>query len=164
MYSKTLALLLIFVAACSGGSEVDERSESARVLDVLDGDSIVVALNRERVEVRLFGIDAPERGQAYSTQARDGLAAIVAREDVSLVPVDKDRFGRVVANVIRIDDRLDVNREMVRRGHAWVYRQYNDDKDWLALEATARDSRSGLWANADPVPPWQWRRENPRDR
>lgn len=156
--------VLVLLAACSGGSQADAEAATARVIDVLDGDSVVVKMDAGRVEVRLFGIDAPEHKQAYSDSARKGLEDLVNNRDVELLPVEKDRFGRTVAQLLRKSDRLNVNQEMLRRGHAWVYRQYNDDKAWIAIETEARDAGRGLWAGDDPVPPWNWRRENPRKR
>ena len=55
-------------------------------------------------------------------------------------------------------DGLDVSEEQVRRGMAWVYRTYSKDPQLLRLEADAREARLGLWADATPVPPWEWRR------
>lgn len=55
-------------------------------------------------------------------------------------------------------DGVDVGEEQVRRGMAWVYRTYSKDPQLLRLEADAREARLGLWADATPVPPWEWRR------
>ena len=161
MRSLLVIPVLVLLAACSGGSQ---EASAARVIDVLDGDSVMVQTDAGRVEVRLFGIDAPEHRQTYSNTARKGLEELVNKRDVELIPVEKDRFGRTVAQLVRKSDQLNVNKEMVRRGHAWVYRQYNDDKAWLAIETKAREAKRGLWAGDNPEPPWKWRRENPRNR
>jgi len=63
--------------------------------------------------------------------------------------------GRVVGRVYA--EGLDVNAEQLRRGMAWVYRQYNKDKSLLAIEGDARRDRRGLWADVRPVPPWKFR-------
>ena len=69
-----------------------------------------------------------------------------------------DRFGRLIADVLLPDGRS-LNRELVKAGLAWWYRRYAAD-DWLLkeLEAAARTARRGLWVDAKPVPPWEWRR------
>jgi len=67
-----------------------------------------------------------------------------------------DRYGRIVGRVYV--DGLDVNRELVARGMAWVYRKYSNDPELLRLEAEAREKGLGLWADPNPVPPWEWRR------
>ena len=67
-----------------------------------------------------------------------------------------DRYGRTLGRIYQ--SGLDVNAEMVRRGMAWVYVKYVKDKRLNQLEAEARKQRRGLWADEDPVPPWEWRR------
>jgi endonuclease YncB( thermonuclease family) len=85
---------------------------------------------------------------------------------VSLEVVTVDAYGRTVALVRRTSDDLDVNREMVRQGHAWVYRRYTQDPSLIALEEAARDERRGIWSlpETDRVPPWAWRKQNRRPR
>ena len=51
-----------------------------------------------------------------------------------------------------------LNTEQVRRGMAWVYRQYSKDRARYALESDARAARRGLWADSQPAPPWEWRK------
>jgi endonuclease YncB( thermonuclease family) len=65
---------------------------------------------------------------------------------------------------LRVSDGLDVNAEMVRLGHAWVFRRYTDDPALIALEEAARDARRGLWRlpAAERIPPWRWRQGNRR--
>jgi endonuclease YncB( thermonuclease family) len=64
------------------------------------------------------------------------------------------RFERVVGEVYV--DGLDVNREVVAQGYAWGFRRYPDDPELLALEAEAREKGLGLWADPNPIPPWEW--------
>ncbi len=68
-----------------------------------------------------------------------------------------DRYGRIVGRVYV--DGIDVNRELVAQGFAWVYRKYSDDAELLELEAQARGKGLGLWTDPNPIPPWDWRRE-----
>ena len=108
-------------------------------------------------KVRLAEIDAPELGQAYGKQAREKLADEVFGKTVQVVDQGKDRAGRWVARVYV--DGLDVNRELVAQGAAWHYAAASSDPSLGDLEARARGSRIGLWADPDPVPPWQWRQQ-----
>ncbi len=73
--------------------------------------------------------------------------------------VTVDRHGRTVARLYVGD--LDVNREMVRLGAAWIYRKYSKDQSLLNVEAEAKATKRGLWAlpEAEQVPPWEWRRK-----
>ena len=72
--------------------------------------------------------------------------------------MDVDRYGRTVGEVILPDGRV-LNHELVRAGLAWWYRRYApDDKTLEQLERGARGANRGLWADPNPVPPWEWRR------
>ena len=85
-------------------------------------------------------------------------ADIAFKKDARVVWSERDRYGRVVGRVFV--DGLDVNAEMVRQGHAWVYRQYASDESLFGLENEARAAKLGLWAlsEADKMPPWEWRK------
>jgi endonuclease YncB( thermonuclease family) len=140
--------------ACALLAASPEPAFTARVRSVADGDSLVVSPD---VRVRLFGIDSPEGDQPYGDRARAELSRLVAGRVVTVTPVDRDDYGRVVARV-SVGER-DVNAELVRAGAAWVYRRYTDDPMLLAAEAEAREARRGIWSLAKPdqVPPWDWR-------
>jgi endonuclease YncB( thermonuclease family) len=69
-----------------------------------------------------------------------------------------DRYHRTIGTVFV--GKLNVNAEQVRLGFAWVYRRYARDSALFLLENEAHDSRRGLWVDADPVPPWDWRKEH----
>ncbi len=144
--------------------ERDGDTGEGEVLHVFDGDSFTMAGPQGEIEVRLFGIDSPERRQGWSRRSRQALRELIEGERVRLDVVNTDRHGRLVARVFRVRDGLDVNAEQIRGGHSWVYRHYTDDAEWLALEAAARAEGRGLWSlpEADRDPPWEWRRENRR--
>jgi endonuclease YncB( thermonuclease family) len=69
----------------------------------------------------------------------------------------RDRYGRTIGDAVLADGRI-LSKEMVRAGLAWQYRQYSKDKELAALEADARSSKRGLWADESPVAPWTWRK------
>ena len=130
----------------------------ARVVAVVDGDTIEVLAGQERKKIRLAGIDTPERGQPWAGQAKAALSARVFGRDVRINEVAVDRYGRTVGEVYA--DDVCVGCELVREGHAWVYRQFTQDRVLLDLEAEARAEGRGLWAlpESQRVPPWEWRR------
>ena len=135
------------------------------VVRVKDGDSLVVESNGREAEVRLADIDTPEVNQPRGDEAREALRSLVAGKDVRLELVGGDAYRRIVAHVFV--GEIDVNAELVRRGLAWVRRAYDPAPSLVALEDGARQARRGLWADADPVPPWIWRKtkqtDNPRE-
>lgn len=128
------------------------------MVGVVDGD-LMTCLDDTggQHKVRLAEIDAPEMGQDYGKQAREKLADAVFGKTVQVVDQGKDRAGRWVARVYV--DGVDVNRELVAQGAAWHYAAASSDPSLGDLEARARSSRIGLWAEPDPVPPWQWRQQ-----
>lgn len=127
-----------------------------RVVSVADGDTLKVLSGRKETTIRLEGIDAPERRQPYSDRSKQALSGMVFGKEVRVVVRERDRYGRTVG-VVYVG-RTHVNREMVRQGWAWHYRQYSDDPELARAEAAARKARRGLWAERNPVAPWDWRR------
>jgi endonuclease YncB( thermonuclease family) len=136
------------------------------VVKVRDGDSIDVLRERRPVTVRVFGVDAPERGQPYSARAKSFTADLVGNHEVLIEVEDVDRYGRVVGDVVLADGRH-LGAELVRAGLAWHYRRYASDPELARLEEDARRDKRGLWAEPAPVPPWVYRgarRARPRAR
>lgn len=140
-----------------------QRRETARlvgrVIRVIDGDSLVVRLQSGPIEVRLSGADAPEYDQPGGPEAKRALAARLRRgSEVSLEPVEQDRYDRLIAVVHRGDEVLE--EYLLRQGHAWAYRRYVTDVRYCDLEDEARAHRRGLWARSVTarVAPWDWRR------
>lgn len=152
-----LLLVLLVAAVIVECAAAQTATLPARVLRVIDGDTLDARLSSGRIRVRLHGIDAPERDQPGGDAATRWLAARVADRDVQLEPVSQDQYGRMVA-IVHLDD-LNLNRELVRAGHAWAYRRYlrREDRHWCALEEAARKEGIGLWAAASPRAPWEFR-------
>jgi endonuclease YncB( thermonuclease family) len=128
-----------------------------RVVGVHDGDTITcLDENNVQQKVRLAEIDAPEIGQDYGKVSREALADLVFGKTVQVVDEGKDRYGRWVARVSV--GGTDVNRQLVATGNAWHYAAYSRDASLAGLQAQAQAQRMGLWAQADPVAPWDYRK------
>lgn len=149
------ALLAALVAHPSLAGDVIE----GRVVSVFDGDTLELRSDSETIHVRLAGIDTPERGQPWATRSKQALSDRVFGKEVRIIQVDVDRYGRTVGEVYA--DDVCVGCELVRGGHAWVYRQFSDDRVLLELEAEARAAGRGIWGlpESERVPPWEWRRQ-----
>ncbi len=136
-----------------------------RVVQVADGDTLTVLTEGGKlVRVRLYGVDCPESRQKGGKAATDFTRDLALFQEVTLVDVDTDRYDRDVA-LVRLANGRTLNEELVRAGHAWVYRRYCTQPicaTWLDLERQARGQKLGLWRDKSPRPPWQWWRENPR--
>lgn len=136
----------------------------ARTKSVHDGDSInITNSDGVVVNIRLYGVDAPELKQSFGYQAKKRLIKLASRQTVDIEPMDTDRYGRTVA-LVRLKDGTLVNEVMVAEGLAWVYDAYCHREELCrnlhSLQDRARQERRGLWAESDPTPPSQWRREH----
>ena len=129
------------------------------VVSVSDGDTIRVVYHGKAVAVRLHGVDAPEKRQAFGTNAQQFTTSLAFGHTVTVIVHTTDRYGRLVGEVLLPDGRH-LNQELVRAGLAWWYRQYAPKALTLQhLEAEARAARRGLWHDAHAIPPWDWRRQ-----
>ncbi len=125
---------------------------------VTDGDTIKLGKTR----IRLFGIDAPEMKQECTLdgqiqncgiKARNALLKVIGEKEVRCEEIDRDRYGRVVAECFA--DSINLNAYMVREGWALAYIKYS--KAYKKEESIARSERIGLWSGIF-TPPWDWRR------
>lgn len=139
-----------------------------RVLEVVDGDTLVVMIGRDENLVRLDSIDCPEGTQPWGEQASRGLKMLIEGRLVGVEQHGQDPYGRTLATIYSWhevkDEMINVNEHMVMRGHAWVMRFYYDhlppdrQQKLIRLERWARSKRIGLWNDTNPMPPWKWRK------
>lgn len=115
-----------------------------RVVKIVDGDTIDVQLSTGPIRVRLHGVDTPERGQPWGKESTAALTALVMGKEVDIEPFSQDRYERMIGIVFLGD--LNVNLELVKRGHAWAYRQYmrREDSALCINEAAARIADESL--------------------
>jgi micrococcal nuclease len=113
--------------------------------------------NRLAERIRLSGIDCPEAKQAFGTRAKQFTGDLAFGQVVTVHVRDVDRYKRTVAEIILPDGRS-LNRELVRAGLAWWFQRYARHETILAeLEVDARAAQRGLWADKNPIPPWEFR-------
>lgn len=129
------------------------------VVAITDGDTLKARCGDpgayEQVTIRLAEIDAPERRQPYGEASRQALADLCFQRQAKITPRTKDRYGRTVARVECVGK--DASAELARAGMAWAYTRYLTDPEIKRLELAARAAGVGLWAEPNPVPPWEWR-------
>ncbi|MFU0872711.1 thermonuclease family protein [Kluyvera sichuanensis] len=132
-----------------------------RVVRVLDGDTIeVLQETNERSRIRLNGIDAPEKEQAFGQRSRQFLSRLLAQQFVTVTGDETDRYGRLLGTVWL--NGQDINLLQVQSGMAWAYRYQGkaSNSAYLAMENEARKQRKGLWTDPIVVEPWKWRMKN----
>ncbi len=129
--------------------------DSAQVLRVVDGDTLVVAGSKGTEKIRIGQIDAPEKSQAYGSQATACLVDLVANKQVSVCRDGSDRYGRTIANLLV--GNTDVASQLVVKGCAWAYDKYLEAQSTLpAQQDQAKASSLGLWAS-NSTAPWVYR-------
>lgn len=158
-WNNTLSGLLISLFFLFSFTSVSHADFTGEVVGVIDGDTIEVLHDGKSERIRLRGIDAPEKRQAFGKDSKRAASELSFGEEVTVEEYGRDKYGRTLGEVILPDDRS-LNRELVRRGHAWQYRKYSDDSTLERLETDARRSRRGLWKDDDAVPPWEYRKQS----
>jgi len=133
-----------------------------RVIGVSDGDTVTVVDGLHTPHrIRLAGIDAPEKAQAYGDASKRYLSDLVFGEAVTVEYKKHDRYGRVVGKLLK--DGHDASLEQLRAGFAWHYKQYQREQSredrgaYAQAEHGAQQAHAGLWRDPAPVPPWAWR-------
>lgn len=174
-YSRmTVAIIMLFASHSTANAE----TLVGWVTHIADGDTITVLdYSNQQHKVRLQGIDAPEKHQAFGGRSQQNLGALVNGRDVVVEWRKSDRYGRIIGKVMvaPVDSpcrnqrdcakTLDVGLEQVRLGQAWWYRTYakeqtpEDQARYERAEFDAKVHRNGLWSDSNPVAPWDFRRE-----
>ena len=159
--------------------ELFSGSFLGKVVRVLDGDTVEVLTDEmETIRIQLNGIDCPEEHQPFGDNAREYISRTIYEKTVRYVKQDVDQYGRTIADVylpadvayagqnpagVNLPDMF-INRELVRRGLAWHYKQYSDDERLADDERQARTEKLGLWSDPLSVPPWDWRQMSDEER
>ncbi|EIL0174621.1 thermonuclease family protein [Salmonella enterica] len=152
MFRKYIVpLLVILFSGSLFAAEIQ-----GKVIRVLDGDTIEVLHDKTPVRIRLANIDAPEKKQAFGRWSANQLKGLVAALPVTVTYTQTDRYGRIIGRVFTANG-TEANRFMVKSGAAWVYDKYNSDNSLPALQQEAKEHRRGLWADSNPMQPWEWR-------
>lgn len=132
---------------------------AGRVIRILDGDTFeMLTANRERVVVRLEGIDAPEKGMPFAQVAKQFLAERCFQQTVTIIISKRDRWKRAIAKVFVANGTTELGEQLVRAGMAWHFTKYSSSSTLANAEAEARLARRGLWSDPNSIAPWVWRK------
>lgn len=155
MVDKALVYFLLLLIFSSSVSHAWMGKATGNV----DGDSIKVIKNGEQVKIRLYGIDCPEKRQAFGKKAKEKTGSLVAGKFVEVEKVS-NYYGVEVA-IVNVGGQ-NLNELLVKEGYAWVYDKFCKKQfcvEWREFEESARQQRLGIWQAPHIVPPWEWRRE-----
>lgn len=131
-----------------------------KVIGITDGDTFKgLTDDKQVIRFRIYGIDTPEKKQAFSNKARQYLSDLIFEQTVGIkVQKKNDRYGRPVVWVYTAKG-LDVSAEMLKAGMAWHYKDYDSTPEYAEYEIKAKKARLGLWADNNPVAPWDFKKK-----
>ena len=148
---KIITLSLFFLV----NSLYCEVIKDLKVKWVVDGDTVHATKEGKLYKIRLTEIDAPERDQPYGAESTKLLKQLLEDGyfdvDISGIDIYERHLGRLY------DNGVDINREMVEQGLAWVYDKYVTDKSFYENQSSAQKNNRGLWQNPKSIAPWSWR-------
>jgi endonuclease YncB( thermonuclease family) len=165
MSKRTVSILLLILFLVA--SAAAQAQYSFTVTRVYDWDSVICQGYGITFEVRLAGIDAPEKGskshpgQPYSEQSRKYLESLIFNKNVDIKQVGLDPYNRILG-IIYLDGK-DINLEMVEQGYAEVYRgkHKQDIRPYREAENRAKAKKLKIWSQDDYVSPKEWRKRKP---
>ncbi|MGZ8251709.1 MAG: thermonuclease family protein [Methylophilaceae bacterium] len=140
------------------------ESLQGKIIGITDGDTVKL-LDQNHVEhkIRLAGIDAPEKKQAFGQESKQALSDCAYDKMATIDGNKKDRYGRIVGKVMV--NSTDCNLRQIKLGLAWHYKKYENEQEvedrsvYAQEEYQAQKAMRGLWAIKDPVAPWDFRKK-----
>lgn len=140
------------------GLECFSQTHKGTLLYVSDGDSFRMVLeDGTKLRIRIADIDCPEKTQAYGLEAKEFVINQIRDKEIFISIKSTDRYGRMVARVCY--EGKDLAKELLKSGYAWHYTEHSDDEKLRKLEMKARKKKLGLWADENPVAPWEFRKK-----
>lgn len=133
---------------------------SCEVREIYDGDTVTAGCEDGKLKIRVWGIDAPEKGQKpWGDESRDHFKQLINGQPIQIQVTDTDRYGRSVARLFI--GQQDLGLQMVRDGRAVVYEQYNNSQGYRDAQSEAKRNKAGIWSQpGDQQDPAAWRKLN----
>lgn len=153
---KHIFSLVLLVAGLVLIRFLSVKDINGKVVSIQDGDTITVLQGSSTYRIRLQGIDCPEKGQAFGNVARQFTSDLAFGKKVKVKYEERDQYKRYLGTVY-IGDR-NLNKELLKAGLAWHYKEYSQDPVLAGLEVKARLDKKGLWSDPKAIPPWEFRR------
>ena len=157
---KIIIALILALTSCT--SFADQLV--GKVIKVTDGDTVnVLTSDFETHRIRLSGIDAPEKKQAFGSRSKQALADLIDGKTVNVEYNKLDKYQRVVGKITF--NGQDVNLRQIKLGLAWHYKKYEKEQDvedrsiYANAEYLAQRDKRGLWVDENPIEPWNYRKQ-----
>lgn len=158
---KNLIFLFLCLVSCNAKNNDSEKlptSFEGRVVAIKDGDTYNIMYDGKARSIRLAHIDCPEKSQPFGKKAKQFASDICFGQIAKVVGDGKtDRYKRLIAEVYV--NNICINKELVKNGLAWHFIKYSDNEQYAELEKQARLNKLGLWADQEPIAPWDWRKK-----
>ena len=130
------------------------------VLKIVDGDTFMgLTIDSRKVLFRLQGVDAPEKDQPFSEKSKKKLKKLIKGKVIGIKVKGNSKNGRLMVLAYTPEGK-DVSAEMLKAGFSWHFRKYDNSAFYSQLETEARKNRFGLWTEANPIAPWNFRKEH----
>lgn len=130
-----------------------------KVIGVKDGDTFVVLMGGKEQTIRLAHVDCPEKKQPFGNKAKQFVSELCFGKYVTLIHNNKyDKYKRIIAEVI-LENGTNLNKELIKNGLAWHFKKYSSNIEYAELEIKARNQKIGIWSEANPIAPWEWRQQ-----
>lgn len=155
---KLILVLIFSLLSCISFAD----QYSGKVIKITDGDTVnVLTSDNQTHKIRLSGIDAPEKKQAFGNRSKQALAELIDGKTVTVDYNKLDKYQREVGKVMF--NGQDVNLRQIKLGLAWHYKKYEKEQDvedrsiYANAEYLAQQDKVGLWYDASPIAPWDFR-------
>ncbi len=156
---KLVLVIFLFLSTFANAKTIE-----GLVVGVADGDTITVLdQQKNSYKIRLQGIDAPEKKQAFGEKSKQSLHDLVHSKQVRIEYDKEDKYGRIVGKVT-VDD-VDVCLQQLVLGMAWHYKKYQNEQSvsdralYSETELKSKSLKLGLWTDDTPLPPWEFRKK-----
>jgi len=155
---KKALLIPFIILGLSTFARAQQREEIHGVVKaVVDGNTLIISTpERDDQHILLHGIDSPEAGQKFATEAKSLLERLLLNKPVTIVIHSKDRRGNRLGEISF--DGGDPRKELVKAGLAWTY-GLGDGHELKLLSEDARRNGNGIWSETNPTPPWIYRQQ-----
>jgi endonuclease YncB( thermonuclease family) len=149
--------LVLFLVCILFSTTCLAQKFTVKVVSISDGDTFT-AINKDNLQlkIRVFGIDAPEKKQAFGNKSREFLSSLIFGKSITIDVQSKDGYGRYLAYVYSPEGK-DVSLLMIHEGMAWHFTKYDNNGVYEAAQTLAKKAKRGLWADPSPVAPWDFR-------